>query len=84
MRRFFCSPFAKKDVHYLIWKYSQFLNAIVSSQERISTFKVWYLNSKNPHPYGAYLVGLSSLLLSTEYPSMNINMSGPKDADFVF
>ena len=50
----FCHSLHLMDVLYLIWKSSQFLNGIVPSQERSSTFKVWYLRSKYPHLNSAF------------------------------
>ena len=42
----FCIPLSHTDAQYLIWKSSQFLNGVVSSQEHCKTIKVFCLHSK--------------------------------------
>ena len=44
------------DSKYLIWRSSQILNVMASSQDRSSTFKVFYLHSMYPPFCSAYLV----------------------------
>ena len=59
----FCSLLSDKDAQYLIWKSSQILNGVVSSQDLGRTFKAFYLHSKHLSLWSAYLVKVHGIIV---------------------
>ena len=72
----FCSLLST-DAQYLVWKLLQFLNGIVSSQERSSTIKLLYLHSKYPHFNSTDLGRVSYWPRKTVYSTLLVINLGP-------